>query len=164
MLEVAYSNGVLIHDGNFILLGKSGPPNPYWDIPKGVQEMGENSLGCLIRETKEEFNIDLSKLDLSRLVDLGLNKYRRGKDLHLFAYKANYLNLDGNVAYIDNRVFELDCYTYFESTEGEVKEVISYDLISILQVNKYICPSLQRLFNNLEVIDFLKTGERIYES
>lgn len=56
---------------------------PRWDIPKGRLEDNETPLNAALRECFEETNLDLFEHRL-KIVDLGMQRYIRGKDLHLF--------------------------------------------------------------------------------
>jgi 8-oxo-dGTP pyrophosphatase MutT (NUDIX family) len=76
------SCGVLVTDGNHILLGHA-TRSPRWDIPKGVAEAGESFAETAARELKEETGLAAPPREL---VDLGVHSYLRGKDLALFAW------------------------------------------------------------------------------
>ncbi len=54
---------------------------PRWDIPKGMQDPGESTLGAAVRELREEAGI---VFDAARFEDLGGFAYRRDKRLHLY--------------------------------------------------------------------------------
>ena len=54
----------------------------HWDIPKGGAEPGEAPREAALRETREECGLDLHDRPLR---DLGRQRYRPTKDLHLFA-------------------------------------------------------------------------------
>lgn len=56
-----------------------------WDIPKGMQDPGEDSLQAAIRELREEAGIGF---DAARFEDLGGFAYRRDKRLHLYRVRA----------------------------------------------------------------------------
>jgi 8-oxo-dGTP pyrophosphatase MutT (NUDIX family) len=76
------SCGVLVTDGDRILLGHASR-SPRWDIPKGTAEPGENFAEAAARELREETGLTVPS---SLLVDLGVHRYLRGKDLALFAW------------------------------------------------------------------------------
>ena len=76
------SCGLLITDGTLLLLchptlGKSN----LWDIPKGIQEDGEDPIDCVNREVYEETGL---VNDEDSLLDLGIWDYKKEKKLHLF--------------------------------------------------------------------------------
>jgi 8-oxo-dGTP pyrophosphatase MutT (NUDIX family) len=52
-----------------------------WDIPKGMQDPGEEPLAAAMREMREETGL---AFDAERFVDLGCFAYRRDKCLHLY--------------------------------------------------------------------------------
>ncbi len=54
---------------------------PRWDIPKGMQDPGEDTLAAAMRELREEAGIGF---DAARFKDLGNFAYRRDKRLHLY--------------------------------------------------------------------------------
>lgn len=75
------SCGVLIiNEFNEIFVGHS-TGNKFFDIPKGLLDDGETPIDCAIRECQEESSIILFK---ENLIDLGVYKYNKEKDLHLF--------------------------------------------------------------------------------
>ena len=76
------SCGVLVTDGNHILLGHA-TRSPRWDIPKGVAEAGESFAETAARELSEETGLAAPPREL---VELGVHTYLRGKDLALFAW------------------------------------------------------------------------------
>ena len=58
---------------------------PRWDIPKGMQDPGEDTLGAAMRELREEAGI---VFDAARFEDLGAFDYRRDKRLHLYRVRV----------------------------------------------------------------------------
>ena len=43
-----------------MLRGKTAPTNPLnWDLPGGILEYGEDLIECMVRETREEANIEI---------------------------------------------------------------------------------------------------------
>jgi len=79
------SAGILVchRDAELLLCHATG--GGYWDIPKGAIEPGESAWQTALRETAEECGLRFAADDL---LDLGLMRYRPGKDLHLFAALA----------------------------------------------------------------------------
>jgi putative (di)nucleoside polyphosphate hydrolase len=76
------SCGVIVTDRKRILLGHA-TRSPRWDIPKGVSEAGENFADAATRELLEETGLTVPA---GELVELGVHRYLRGKDLALFAW------------------------------------------------------------------------------
>ena len=56
-----------------------------WDIPKGMQDPGEDTLSAAMRELREEAGVVFLA---SRFEDLGGFAYRRDKRLHLYRVRA----------------------------------------------------------------------------
>jgi 8-oxo-dGTP pyrophosphatase MutT (NUDIX family) len=79
------SCGVLVVNagGELLLCHVTGTAK--WDIPKGMQDPGEEALEAAIRELREEAGI---AFDRERFEDLGEMAYRPGKRLHLFRVQA----------------------------------------------------------------------------
>lgn len=77
------SCGVIVADGARILLGHA-TRSPRWDIPKGLAEPGEDLTAAAVRELREETGL---AVPAAALEELGLHRYRPGKDLALFAWR-----------------------------------------------------------------------------
>jgi 8-oxo-dGTP pyrophosphatase MutT (NUDIX family) len=88
------SCGVIITDGQRVLLGHA-TRSPRWDIPKGVAEPGENFADAAVRELLEETGLVIATREL---VELGLQRYLRDKDLALFAWTPHELPDPRNLA------------------------------------------------------------------
>jgi putative (di)nucleoside polyphosphate hydrolase len=75
------SCGTLVLDsaGRLLLCHVTGTAR--WDIPKGMQDPGEETLAAAMREMREETGL---VFDAARFVDLGRFAYRRDKCLHLY--------------------------------------------------------------------------------
>jgi putative (di)nucleoside polyphosphate hydrolase len=56
-----------------------------WDIPKGMQDPGEDTLAAAMRELREEAGIAFAT---ARFEDLGGFAYRRDKRLHLYRVRV----------------------------------------------------------------------------
>lgn len=57
-----------------------------WDLPKGMQDDGEDTLSAAMRELREEAGI---MFDAARFEDLGGFAYRRDKRLHLYRVRVD---------------------------------------------------------------------------
>jgi 8-oxo-dGTP pyrophosphatase MutT (NUDIX family) len=75
------SCGTLVVDGAGRLLLGHVTGTPKWDIPKGLQDPGEDLLAAAMRELTEETGL---VFDAARFVELGRFDYRRDKCLHLY--------------------------------------------------------------------------------
>ena len=82
MIAKTTSCGVIVGDGERVLLGHA-TRSPRWDIPKGEAEPGEGFAEAAARELQEETGLTVPP---SALIALGVHRYRRGKDLALFAW------------------------------------------------------------------------------
>ncbi len=76
------SCGVIVTDGARLLLGHA-TRSPRWDIPKGMAEPGESLQAAALRELREETGL---VAPAAALIELGVERYRPGKDLALFAW------------------------------------------------------------------------------
>lgn len=133
------SCGVLIiNEFNEILVGHS-TGNKFYDIPKGMLEEEENPTDCVIRECKEETSIELFK---ETLKDLGIFKYNKEKNLHLFSIqvKKDSINLDSLV-----------CTSMFEHYYSKkiLPEVDSFKWISFNEIDSNCAKSMAKLLNSL---------------
>ncbi|MBV9248791.1 MAG: NUDIX domain-containing protein [Acetobacteraceae bacterium] len=81
------SCGVVVTNGRMILLGHA-TLSPRWDIPKGLAEPDEPFIEAAIRELEEETGLTVVP---EALCDLGVHRYRPGKDLALFAWARDVL-------------------------------------------------------------------------
>jgi putative (di)nucleoside polyphosphate hydrolase len=78
-LHVSCGTLVVNGDGQLLLCHATGTCN--WDIPKGLQDPGEDTLAAAMRELREEAGL---AYPAERFVDLGGFAYRRDKSLHLY--------------------------------------------------------------------------------
>lgn len=122
------SAGIIITDGNQILLGHS-TGNHYWDIPKGMVEDGENRQDCAVRETQEEFGLDFSN---HPLIDLGEFEYSKSKDLHLFLAKLILMP----------DVKQCKCTSYFDIGYGKKPEIDNFKLFYLDSCAIQFCSSM----------------------
>lgn len=85
MSRIDVSCGTLVLDraGRLLLGHVTGTPK--WDIPKGLQDPGEDLLAAAMRELFEETGL---AFDAARFVELGRFDYRRDKCLHLYKVEA----------------------------------------------------------------------------
>lgn len=116
---------------------KRGKPNAYplyWDIPGGLVEEGELPTNALIRETKEEVNLDIT---VGKLIheDSNLDKSKNCVFTRL-VYMCNLTNQDENDILLQ---------------EDEHSE---YKLINNLSnmENELIAPFLEKIFNDINEV------------
>lgn len=121
IVEVA---GILIQniDGDFLMCHPTNHPD-IWSLPKGHIEEGENPKDTAIRETIEETNLDVTKLD-GILTFLTTHPYkieggRKTKNLHVFLFKSN----------VDMKKMELDikCVSSFTTQNGDILEMDKHE-------------------------------------
>jgi predicted NUDIX family NTP pyrophosphohydrolase len=86
-LPRAVTCGVVVTDGAQLLLGHA-TGSPRWDIPKGMANPGEDWRAAAVRELNEETGLAVVP---TQLVELGLLRYRPGKDLALFVWPVKQL-------------------------------------------------------------------------
>jgi len=121
-----FTNGIFIFNKKMELLIGHVTGRDAWDIPKGQAEEGEDPYDAVIRETKEEVNIDCSKLKYYELPD---QIYPNGKKtLISFVIFEKENNVDFTKSVItcnsmveqENKIFpELDDFRWVTIEEAE---------------------------------------------
>ena len=110
------SCGVIVRrmPGELLLCHATG--RNYWDIPKGLRDDGETSVGAALRELHEEACITLVE---SQVRDAGVHRYLPRKDLHLFVLDPPEPALD---------IDACRCSTYYTPRyrKHEIPEVDAY--------------------------------------
>ena len=130
--------GVIITDGTRFLVAHptGGPWRRSWSIPKGIIDKSETPKEAAIREVKEETGISL---DSSKLLDKGIYPYRVLKNLHIFVYNIDSLN-----------VASLRCVSVFEQKPGVyAPEVDKYAWIPYIKAAEYLNPNLYKIFSEV---------------
>lgn len=121
---------------------------PQHDIPKGLIDDGEVPLIAAIRETKEETSIVLKP---EQLKDLGVFKYIKNKNLHLFLtyVKKTDINLESLV-----------CTSFFEDRyKKQMKpEVEGFKWVSVSQFSEYTTTNMKKVLT--EVLESELTPSR----
>ncbi|MEA3429915.1 MAG: NUDIX domain-containing protein [Nanoarchaeota archaeon] len=92
-----YSFCLIEKESKYLVMLKS--KMPYWNLPGGHIEDGENSVNCVIRETKEETTLDVSSLIL--IHELKVYSFR-GKKMGVYLYKTN--DVKGSVVLNDEHI------------------------------------------------------------
>lgn len=115
--------GVIIKDANDKILACVPTGSSYYfDIPKGCANKDEDDLDAAIRECREETGLRLDSFR-NEIEDLGVHKYLKHKDIHLFRLKFPFVALD-------NFVHTLKCTSYFMDKDGiEKPEVSDYRVV-----------------------------------
>ena len=92
--KILVSLVALINDNNEILIGKKRNKENLWEFPGGKVKQNESIENALIRETKEEIDVDLSQ---NCIAPLTFNThYKDKKDLILFLFIARKWNNNPN--------------------------------------------------------------------
>ena len=142
------SCGVVLLDPDGRVLLAHATETTHWDIPKGQGEEGEAPHVTALREMEEETGITV---DAGRLTDLGLFVYRRDKDLHLFAARAQTDELD---------LTRCVCTSMFprRSDGTMIPEMDAFRWAAPDEVERYASRSLTRLFETtLSLTDLHRT-------
>ena len=116
--------------------------NNFWDVPKGVGEVGEAAVDTAIRELREETGFIVTA---DELVDMGICAYNGKKDMHVFVYNGN-------------TVFESKegvCTSFFMCpyTQKEKVEVDDFKYVPFSDVRSHCTKSFIKVFD--KVISFL---------
>ena len=89
--EKKLSVGLVLTDGDvFLAVRPTGNTHAHYDLPKGLVDPGENYTDTVIREFKEETDIDISKYR-SQLKEMGKFPYLNYKDVFVFLLKIKTL-------------------------------------------------------------------------
>lgn len=132
--EKLLSVGLILTDGQVFLVVNPTAHRVY-DIPKGEVEKGEGLKEALIREIKEECNINISKWS-SQLIDFGKQVYMSHKDVHVFILilKSDELPPAGNMR----------CTSMFMLNGRPTPEVIRHKYIRFEQTS-VLNPHMERI-------------------
>ena len=114
--------GVIVRDNKYLIQNIGG--NDYYVLPGGHVRIGESSEDALIREVKEELEIDILK-----------------NDFRLFCYHENIYEKDNRVEhwieqyYIINAKLEKDSWSFVENDIDGVK-TLNYTFVSKEELKK----------------------------
>jgi len=107
-----------------------------FNIPGGEIDPGESKEACLLREIKEECNLDLDK---AKLQYLGFYTYSDWKDLHFYFYPEDNLDLS-----------KLKCESYFETEDGKMlPEVNGFSQFNLESELNMFFPILQKVLKKV---------------
>ena len=132
----------IIQVGNEILLGhapnkKDGPNS--WDIAgKGHIEVGDSPEETVIREVKEETNIDITSDDLWRL---GTSDYQKGR-MVFFLIR------------LKEKPKDIKCISTFEMYGKKFPEISKFEWVDLDEAVNYLYKGLSKVF--VEYIDLIK--------
>ena len=135
------SIGVVITNGT-MFLAVHPTYSPTLDIPKGMIEAGETKMNTLIREVKEETNIDLTKYK-SMLVPMGLYPYSIEKNVYIYLLVLNDLP----------SISDMKCTSTFHYKQTELPEIDNYVYKKVGNFNNFKHPMrviLQDVFSYLK--------------
>ena len=132
------TSGVIITNGiNFLVCHPTGAPwKRSWSLPKGIIDIGEDAVDAAIREVNEETGLVLDK---SSLIDKGEYPYKTLKNLHLFLYNIDNIN-----------VAECHCISMYQQKPGIfAPEVDKYAWIPYIKAGEYLNPALYKIFQEV---------------
>lgn len=118
--------------GELFIQDRRGYKKPDWGFFGGSIEDGETPLSAVIRETKEELNIDVSEADLKYMGEFSIVHGEKNIERHLFLYKtdrANFTVSEGNGGIWmsrDEAEKHLDIDERFERIIAAIDNVVEY--------------------------------------
>ena len=117
------SSGFLIRNVDGLFLCGKPSNNPFFTIPKGQLNEGEDVLEAAYRETLEESGLDLKNIDgeVSYIGSLSYNIKKDRKTLHVYYFKSN----------VDLTKYEHKCSTFYLDKNGvEKPELETYRYVN----------------------------------
>jgi 8-oxo-dGTP pyrophosphatase MutT (NUDIX family) len=131
------SVGAFITDGH-VYLACHSTGNPFYDLPKGLQEPGESAVEVCCRETREETGI---RLEPDQLIDLGVFPYLKNKDLHLFMWRTDDLP----------DVSSMVCTSFFEhpKTKKRIPEVDGFRYVAFDETPARMTKNMARVIERI---------------
>ena len=130
------SCGVIVRRAPAELLLCHATGRNYWDLPKGLRDHGETSVGAALRELREEAGIELAE---NRVRDAGVHKYLPRKDLHVFVVDPPEPTLDLSGCHCSTHyrprygtrdIPEVDAYRW--AARAEVPELCGINMTRVL--------------------------------
>lgn len=132
---------IILNEYDEILMGHS-TGNTFYDLPKGGIEDGETHLQCALRECLEETGLDFTS---SPLIEIGMMKYNKKKDLFLFLAHVLKLSIDFDM---------LACTTHFDDGERQHPEFDGYHWVTVDEVEEMCTINMARVIH-----EFLDNNE-----
>ncbi len=119
--------GVIEKEGKILIAKRKARRNleSKWEFPGGKMKKGETPEECLIREIKEEMDLEIRVLSL---ISSRKHKLPSGEEIHLHAYFAEYLSGSPKLTdHVEARWVERDNllnYDFFEPDLFIVKDLL----------------------------------------
>lgn len=114
-MEKSTSCGVLVLDATGQLLLCHASDSRYWDIPKGGRDAREQGAQTAVREAFEECGLRLSP---AQLREIGLFRYRKEKDLWLFAVLVRHFEANPACVQASTRIATEDSAPRWKGSAG----------------------------------------------
>ena len=142
MKKVTAAVVIIDKDGKILAChGYGRPGDSGYDFPKGCVEEGETDKEGAIRELREETYLTI---DDSKLIDAGVHRHNKEKNIHIFIYKVDEFP----------KLSSLKCTSYFEGKDGKMyPEVDSFAIID----KEHRKAFNKVLWDKFEIIDSLNT-------
>jgi 8-oxo-dGTP pyrophosphatase MutT (NUDIX family) len=131
------SCGVVITNGTQILIcHPTGHTQTTWDLPKGRQDPGEETIATAVRELSEETGIHITT---DQVTLIGEYEYKHTKTLVLFKHTVEVMP----------DVTTLHCPSEFEFNGVMIKEMDDYAVVDIEQALSMVNPDLERILRSI---------------
>lgn len=135
MEKKVLSCGVIVIDNNKKILMIHSASQNFWDVPKGTQKSGETTFATAIRVVNNEVGLDLSG---EKLIDLGWYPYNKHKDLYLYLFCIDKVELE-----------DLSCNSFFVNNDGDRLLVADeFNMVDSEEFLKNACHSMARLYES----------------
>ncbi len=131
------SCGVVITNGTQILIcHPTGHTQTTWDLPKGRQDPGEETITTAVRELSEETGIHIAEDQVSLI---GEYEYKHTKTLVLYKHTVDSMP----------DIAMLHCPSEFEDHGVMVKEMDDYAVVDIDRALSMVNPDLERILRSI---------------
>ena len=128
---------MVITNGTQILIcHPTGHTQTTWDLPKGRQDPGEETITTAVRELGEETGIHITE-DQVELI--GQYEYKHTKTLVLYKHIVDVMP----------DVATLHCPSEFEYNGAMIKEMDDYAVVDIKQALSMVNPDLERILRSI---------------
>lgn len=131
---------IILNEFGQILIGHA-TGQTHWDLPKGTIEDGETPIECAIRETHEEFNLNVLP---ESLADLGEHKYSYSKNLHLFLWTVEKASI-----YLE----QCECRSTFDFNGYQIPEIDNYKWIDVSEIETHMAKSMTKVLKELFLVE-----------